>query len=184
MSNYSRTFRDSGDAVGPTFDYDMDFGIPENSERKLSNSDASSNGQSVAPSALTDTRRIIDGSASHVPTGRYFTQEESQMLRDFTGAPGRMTGAAPVNSAMQSGSSSRGCPLSGDGGFIGERTMREHLPALVTNGLTGQTAMGLNNQGLYAQLSNSSGTCLSEESGSQSAMDSPSLTRALSTQAS
>jgi hypothetical protein len=189
VPTYPRAFRGSGDVnqIRPDFDSDMDFGVPGNSERRLTSSDTSSNGQSVAP---TDTRKIVDGSASRISTDQYFIHHDSQPLRDFAGSsgpPGRLTkGILPdirlmreeeamaINSVLHSSSSSRDRSHTVEGGFVSERMMREHLPALVT---TGQSPMGLNNHGLYARMANSSCTGVSEESDSQSAIDSPSLAR-------
>jgi hypothetical protein len=204
VSTYSREFRGTGDAsqVTPDFDYDMDFGVPGNSERGLSSSDTSSNGQSVTPPASTDTREILDGSASRISSGQHLIHYDSQLLRGFTDflrPPGRLTkgiladiqlvgeeeaterlgalaGATEINSALHPCSSSRGRSHVAEGGFVGERIMRAHLPALVTNGLTGQSPMGLSSQDLYARMVNSGYTGVSEES--QSAIDSPSLARA------
>ena len=186
-STYSRAFCDNENAsqVRRGFDYDMDFGIPGNSDRSISSSDTSSNGQS------TDTRRITDGTASHISTDPYFTRHDPQSLRDSAGSlgpPGRLmkvilpdirfmreeeatqgfgalAAAAGINDALHSCSSSRGCSHTAERGVVDERMLREQLPALMTDGLTGQSPKGLNSQDFYARMAHSSCTGVSEESG-------------------
>lgn len=117
---------------------DMDFRPQDRNARRPSNSDSSSTGRSAA------SRKVVDRSAPHMPTNRYYDlRDEPQLLQDFSSSSGSLGGMRDgvLTSARLVGDE---MGTEGPGTFMNERSTRNHLPTLITNGLTGRGGMGLN----------------------------------------
>lgn len=88
LSGSPQYFVDTGPSpFAGDLDYDMDFGASENMNRRLSISDSSSTGQSG------NSNRIVDGSTTSLPNGRYFGLDDSlDLLQDLGGSSGPLGG--------------------------------------------------------------------------------------------